>query len=83
MRYHGDFDWPGLRIGNFVMRNFGARPWRFQAADYVPGEGRMLEGAVVTAEWDNALAPKMAEHGRALEEEARIETLVGDLETGR
>ena len=32
--YHGDFDWPGLRIGNHVMREYGARPWRFGAADY-------------------------------------------------
>ena len=29
LRYHGDFDWPGLVIGNFVMREFGAEPWRF------------------------------------------------------
>jgi hypothetical protein len=21
---HGDFDWPGLRIGNYVIREFGA-----------------------------------------------------------
>jgi uncharacterized protein (TIGR02679 family) len=25
--YHGDFDWPGLRIANRVMRSFGAQPW--------------------------------------------------------
>ena len=22
--YHGDFDWPGLHIGNYVMREYGA-----------------------------------------------------------
>jgi uncharacterized protein (TIGR02679 family) len=32
--YHGDFDWAGLRIGNFVVREFNASPWRFPAADY-------------------------------------------------
>jgi uncharacterized protein (TIGR02679 family) len=79
LRYHGDFDWPGLRIGNFVMRAFGARPWRFQASDYVPGEGRRLDGDVVAAEWDDALAPRMVEQGRTLEEEALVDTLVGDL----
>jgi len=24
--YHGDFDWPGIRIGNHVMREHGANP---------------------------------------------------------
>jgi len=37
--YHGDFDWAGIRIGNFVMRRFGARPWRFGAEDYRPRAG--------------------------------------------
>jgi uncharacterized protein (TIGR02679 family) len=32
LRYHGDFDWPGINIGNFVMQAFGAMPWRFGAA---------------------------------------------------
>lgn len=31
LRYHGDFDWPGLHIGNHVMREHGAAPWRFGA----------------------------------------------------
>lgn len=26
LRYHGDFDWAGVRIGNYVMRECGARP---------------------------------------------------------
>jgi uncharacterized protein (TIGR02679 family) len=26
LRYHGDFDWAGLVIGNFLMREFGAEP---------------------------------------------------------
>lgn len=29
LRYHGDFDWAGLRIANHVMRTWEARPWRF------------------------------------------------------
>ncbi len=35
LRYHGDFDWAGLRIGNFLMRELGVQPWRFGAADYL------------------------------------------------
>jgi hypothetical protein len=41
--YHGDFDWPGVRIGNHVMREHGAQSWRFGAADY--------EAAVMVAIW--------------------------------
>src|SRR6185437_13274024 len=29
LRYHGDFDWPGITIGNYVIRECGATPWRF------------------------------------------------------
>lgn len=79
LRYHGDFDWPGIHIGNYVMRNFGALPWRFGAGDYAPGRGRKLEGKAVPAAWDTALAPKMAEHGWALDEESVVEGLLGDL----
>jgi len=32
--YHGDFDWPGLQIGNRMMRTWQAQPWRFSARDY-------------------------------------------------
>lgn len=32
--YHGDFDWPGLRIANLVIRSFRAEPWRLGAGDY-------------------------------------------------
>jgi uncharacterized protein (TIGR02679 family) len=37
LRYHGDFDWPGLAIASSVMRRHGARPWRMSAADYLAG----------------------------------------------
>jgi uncharacterized protein (TIGR02679 family) len=30
LSYHGDFDWPGLRIANHVMREHGAHAWRFE-----------------------------------------------------
>ena len=34
LAYHGDFDWAGIRIGNFVMRELQASAWRFSAQDY-------------------------------------------------
>jgi uncharacterized protein (TIGR02679 family) len=83
--YHGDFDWPGLRIGNHVMREHGATPWRFNAADYVAavrtasGALQRLEGRVVHASWDDGLAAAMQEHGAAVAEEAVTAELLSDL----
>jgi uncharacterized protein (TIGR02679 family) len=80
--YHGDFDWPGIHIGNYVMRNFGACPWRFSADDYNPRIGRRLSGKPVTACWDARLAPKMVELDYALEEESVVDGLIAELESG-
>ncbi|RWN02643.1 MAG: TIGR02679 family protein [Mesorhizobium sp.] len=86
LRYHGDFDWPGLRIGNQVMREHGAEPWRFGAADYVaavrtvPGLAHPLGGNMAEASWDGALAPAMREHGVAIAEEALAASLLPDLD---
>lgn len=86
LRYHGDFDWPGLRIANHVMRAYGAASWRFAATDYVaavrsaPGLLQRLEGSAVPASWDDALAAAMHEHGVAIAEEAVASELLADLE---
>ena len=77
--YHGDFDWPGITIGNHVMRSFGAHPWRFRSEDYRPEIGFPLSGPQVAAEWDPSLAPKMSQAGLGLHEEAVIEDLLTDL----
>jgi uncharacterized protein (TIGR02679 family) len=79
LRYHGDFDWPGLRIANFVMRSFGAMPWRLRAQDYVARTGKLLSGEAVVASWDSELAPRMAAAGYVLEEEAVVDGLLEDL----
>ncbi len=34
LRYHGDFDWGGLRIGNVVFGRLPVVPWRFDTAAY-------------------------------------------------
>ena len=85
LRYHGDFDWGGLRIGNLVMREHGAQPWRFTAQDYAaavrtaPGLAKPLEGRPVEATWDRALAAAMQEHQVSIAEEALSASLLPDL----
>jgi hypothetical protein len=65
LRYHGDFDWAGLVIGNFVMRAFGGEPWRFRAADYLSATADhriALRGdKPVVARWDDRLTSAMSE----------------------
>jgi uncharacterized protein (TIGR02679 family) len=83
--YHGDFDWPGLQIGNFVMRQYGAQPWHFSATDYLSAvpkaarPGRVLAGDEVVAIWDQGLADVMRQHRLAIDEEAVAASLLRDL----
>jgi uncharacterized protein (TIGR02679 family) len=85
LRYHGDFDWPGLRIGNYIMREYGARAWRFGAVDYLaavkatPRPGRQLEGMEAVASWDAELTPVMKEYQIAIDEEGIAASLLQDL----
>lgn len=85
LHYHGDFDWPGLAIGNYMMRVFGARPWRFGAADYLaaladaPRPGAPLTAQCVGASWDAALTSVMRTHSIGIPEEAVAASLLVDL----
>ncbi|HEX3130874.1 MAG TPA: TIGR02679 family protein [Thermoanaerobaculia bacterium] len=81
LHYHGDFDWDGLRIANRLLETVPFRPWRFTAADYqaAPKEGPSLRDRPVEAAWDPDLAPAMAQAGVAVEEEAVLDELLGDL----
>ena len=85
LRYHGDFDWPGVRIGNHVMREHGVRPWRFSAMDYlaavriVPNPAHALAGRAAEASWDGALTRAMLEQRVAISEEAVATWLLEDL----
>jgi uncharacterized protein (TIGR02679 family) len=86
LHYHGDFDWPGVAIGNLVQREFRARAWRFSAADYaaaVQGADAAakapLHGRRVEALWDAALAPAMQQAHCAVAEEALLQSLLPDL----
>ncbi len=80
LMYHGDFDWGGVRIGNVVIGEFGARPWRFSAVDYeLTSGGRKLKGQPVEARWDCSLSSVMAAAGRAVHEEQLMDDLLSDL----
>lgn len=85
LSYHGDFDWPGLHIGNHLMREFAATPWRFGVADYeaalaiAPRPGRPLKGGHVEASWDAALTESMGHAQRAIDEEMVADVLCRDL----
>ena len=83
LAYHGDFDWPGVRIGNFVMRDLRASAWRFSAEDYVAAcagsTGSLPEGEQIDAAWDAQLGVEMRSRGQAIHEEAVVETLLADL----
>ena len=85
LRYHGDFDWPGIRIGNQMMREHNAQPWRFGAADYLialrvaPRPGRPLQGIEAEPSWDATLALAMRTEQQAIDEEIVAELLIQDL----
>jgi uncharacterized protein (TIGR02679 family) len=87
LRYHGDFDWPGLAIASAVMRRYGARPWRMSVGDYLAGirvgaEHVRLSGTPQPTPWDPGLSQAMAATGRVVFEESVADDLIGDLATG-
>lgn len=78
--YHGDFDWPGVRIANGIFARYHASPWRFSADEYQPRAGPELKGEAVEAIWDADLAAKMHATGLAVHEEVQLPELLQDLE---
>lgn len=85
--YHGDFDWPGLQIANNIHQLVAFEPWRYEAADYLRAirdgaDSLQLAGKPATAAWDAALAEVMTGKGLAVEEEAVLELLLTDLDSG-
>ncbi|MFC0602838.1 TIGR02679 family protein [Streptomyces palmae] len=86
-RYHGDFDWGGLRIAGALLRRVPWRPWRYTAADYraaLAGSGSKLAptpltGAPTRTPWDPHLATALAEAGVRVEEERELDLLLSDL----
>lgn len=85
LRYHGDFDWGGLRIANSVFALADAAPWRFSHHDYLKaleaGHGSRLDiGASCDASWDPRLRETISTQAVRIEEEHVIEDLLSDLD---
>jgi uncharacterized protein (TIGR02679 family) len=84
LRYHGDFDWPGIAIANSVISRHNASPWHMSAADYreairEDADHVKLNGAPQPTRWDADLADAMITAGRAVYEEAVADPLIADL----
>ncbi|MFN2607162.1 MAG: TIGR02679 family protein [Acidimicrobiales bacterium] len=88
LRYHGDFDWPGITIANLMVGSHHCRPWRFGSADYldalsglapVVADLPVLSGPQVQSCWDAQLTTEMARAGRAVHEELVLDDLIADL----
>ncbi|RRI84243.1 TIGR02679 family protein [Pseudomonas aeruginosa] len=85
LHYHGDYDWPGITIGNYVIRTWQASPWRFGCENYleavkaVPVRPRDLDISEVEAPWDKELSKNMNTHRLAIPEEAIANTLLDDM----
>jgi uncharacterized protein (TIGR02679 family) len=81
--YHGDFDWGGVRIGNFLMRELHASAWRFSSSDYEAAcegsTGILAAGERMEAVWDVQLSAAMSAQRKAVHEEALGEVLLSDL----
>lgn len=82
LRYHGDFDWPGIAIANRLVGQCGVVPWLMGADDYeagVTGAGPALAGNPVEPRWDPELGAAMRAHRVAVHEEAVLDDVLGAL----
>ncbi|MBV9796282.1 MAG: DUF2399 domain-containing protein, partial [Actinobacteria bacterium] len=86
VRYHGDFDWPGVAIARRILERGVAQPWRlgrvdyYEAVDRLPaGRRLMLTGRAEVTPWEPELAPAMAAANVAVHEEAIVDLLLADL----
>jgi uncharacterized protein (TIGR02679 family) len=83
LRYHGDFDWGGLRIANVLFDRLPIRPWHFDASSYraaaATHPGPDLTGTPVAALWDPVLATAMTALHVKVEEEHLLDDLIEDL----
>lgn len=84
LRFHADFDWDGIKIGNLLVQRLKARAWRFGGCDYREAareapQGTALSGTPVQALWDDNLMQSMEQHGYAVSEEIVIARLLKDL----
>jgi uncharacterized protein (TIGR02679 family) len=84
-RYHGDFDWGGLRIANSVFGLTDATAWRYSLRDYLDavesGHGAPLNtGVPCDASWDPHLRAAISTRAVRVEEEHVLPDLLSDLD---
>lgn len=81
--YHGDFDWPGIRIASEVLGRYQGAPWRMGAGDYVESVNRFggipLSGVQAPTAWDPSLSVAMSDRATVIYEEQVIDDLLADL----
>lgn len=85
VRYHGDFDWPGVAIANRAIERYGVVPWRMTVDDYTRAarsDGLRLGDAAVEPVWDSELSPAMRTRDRAVHEESVLFELFDALADG-
>jgi uncharacterized protein (TIGR02679 family) len=94
-RYHGDFDWGGVRIAGSVRQRVAQssshwQPWRYDRDSYAAMATAMLAahdaappprltGEPASTPWDPDLATAMAHHDVRVEEELFLDVLLADL----
>lgn len=88
LRYHGDFDWPGLSIAAKILRFPNAEPLRMSTVDYREAvdfaaahriDLPVLVGDRVDAPWDTGLADLMGTVGKSVSEEIVLPQLLSEL----
>jgi uncharacterized protein (TIGR02679 family) len=82
LRYHGDFDWPGVAIANRAIDRYGVVPWRMTVDDYtraMRADGLRLGEGVVEPAWDSELGAAMRSRDRVVHEESVLSELVDAL----
>lgn len=88
LRYHGDFDWGGIRIAAGLLPHVPWSPWRYTAAEYQAAcvahpATTPLTGPPAATSWDPPLHHALIAEGRRVEEELLLDTLLADLADGR
>lgn len=85
VRYHGDFDWPGIAIARRIILR-GATPWRLGSGDYLNATARLpadhrlaLTGRPEVTPWDEGLQAIMIATDVAVHEEAIVDLLLADI----
>jgi uncharacterized protein (TIGR02679 family) len=83
-RYHGDFDWGGIRIAAAVRHRLNWRPWQYDHLAYEAAVSAAcpltpLPGEPTATPWDPELAAAMRCHGVRVEEELTLDALLQDL----